>query len=110
MKKIVTSVKVPNDLDQQLSEAVIKDGYGMRGKSRWITEAIMAFLELDDFTQYVDIASEQSHLNKTLSFRMPTELAVRLDAAVIQVRKQYPLMEAARSNIVRASLFQHLLR
>jgi predicted DNA-binding protein len=110
MTKLVTSIKVPKGLNQKLSEAVIGDGYGMRGKSRWITEAIESFLGLDDFTQYVELASGQAHLEKTVSFRLSSELAKKLDFAVVTVRKQYPLMEAARSNIVRASILQHLIR
>lgn len=110
MSKISTSVKVAEKLSQRIDLAVLKSGYGMRGKSRWIEEALTAFFALSDFPQYVDIATEQTHFDKTLTFRTKATVAKQLDAAVITVRKAYPAVNAAKSNIIRAALLQHLLR
>ena len=32
-----------------MQQRIISDGYGMRGKSKWIVEAIESFLKLDDY-------------------------------------------------------------
>lgn len=38
------TVRMPPEMKRQLSHQVIEDGYGMRGKSRWVSEALEGFL------------------------------------------------------------------
>lgn len=111
-KLITTSVKISEDLEERLLIAVVKAGYGMKGKSRWITEAIEEFFKLptEDMLDYVDIASEGGSLRKVASFRLRKDLSHLIDDGVITVRKKFPSMEGVKSNIVRASIMQKLLR
>lgn len=110
MNKVVTSIKLPESIEQNLLQRVISDKYGMRGKSKWVIEAIEAFLVLPNFIELVNIASEMEHLAKPFSIRLPADLIEKLDQALIEVRKRYPEMEGVRSNIIRASIMQRLLR
>lgn len=110
MNKLGTSVKIPLEINEKVIRSVVDKGYGLRGKSRWITEAIDRFVALESFEEYVDIASEQRRFTKSISFRLPEEQAIKLDDAIVKVRQKYPRMDAARSNIIRAAIIQHLLR
>jgi len=47
-KRLDTStltVRMPGGMKRKLGLQVIEDGYGMRGKSRWVTEAVFGFLK-----------------------------------------------------------------
>lgn len=110
IKKMMTSLKLQKPLHQKMLQRIISDGYGMRGKSRWIIEAIELFLELPDYPTLVDIAGDMDHLAETVSIRVPDLLMIRLEKAVIDVRKSYPAIEGVKSNLIRASIVQRLIR
>lgn len=105
----VTTIKFPQGLHEKLLQRVIADGYGMRGKSKWIMESIQLFLSLPNYPDLVDIATEMQDLTIPVSLRLTREVATQLDDAVLEIRKQFPILEAVRSNIVRASVMQRLL-
>ena len=110
MKTTMTSIKLQKKLHHKLQQAVINDEYGMRGKNRWIIEAIEAFLALPDYPNLVDIANYSDQLTEIISLRFPDSLLRKLDEAVIHVRRHYPAMEGVKSNLIRASIFQRLIR
>ena len=109
-KKVMTSIKLQKRLHHKLQQRIIADGYGMRGKSRWIIESVESLLELADFPTLVDIAEDMDQLSDIVSIRLPEELMLRIEQAVVQVRKQYPTIEGVKSNLIRASIMQRLLR
>lgn len=106
----MTSIKLQKNLHRRLQQRIIEDGYGMRGKSKWIIESIEALLTLSDFPTLVDIADDMDQLSDIISIRLPEELMQRIEHAVIQVRKQYPTIEGVKSNLIRASIVQRLIR
>lgn len=105
----VTTIKFPHGLHEKLLQRVISDGYGMRGKSKWIMESIQLFLSLPNYPTLVDIATDMQDLSVPVSLRLTREVAMQLDDAALTVRKEFPILEAVRSNIVRASVMQRLL-
>ncbi len=105
-----TSIRLPLDLEKRMLSTIVSDGYGLRGKSKWMQEAISDFLKIPNFEEYVDIASEMTGLSKTISLRINLDLWESLEESVEVVRKKNPLLDAARSNLIRASIFQKLLR
>ncbi|EKD72939.1 MAG: hypothetical protein ACD_45C00507G0004 [uncultured bacterium] len=109
-KKIMTSIKLQKLLHFKMQQQIIGDGYGMRGKSKWIIEAIENFLQLPDYPLLVDIANEMEQLTEIVSIRLSEGLMDQLDQAVIKVRRQYPAMEGVKSNLIRASIIQRLIR
>jgi hypothetical protein len=109
-KKVMTSLKLQKNLHRRLQQRIIEDGYGMRGKSKWIIESIEALLTLSDYPTLVDIADDMDHLSDMVSIRLPEGLMLRLEQAVVHVRKQYPTIEGVKSNLIRASIIQRLLR
>ncbi len=108
MKKVIT-VKIPKELDRQLSKRIIDLGYGMRGKSKWLCEAIEKFLTYENFPELVDIASESQTHTKLISLRMGEKLLQDIERSAVEVRKQYPSLEGVKSNIIRASIYQRLI-
>jgi metal-responsive CopG/Arc/MetJ family transcriptional regulator len=110
IKKMMTSIKLQKLLHFKMQQRVISDGYGMRGKSKWIVEAIESFLQLSDFPTLTDIADDMDHLSEVMSVRLPDDLMYKLDDAIIEVRRHYPAMEGVKSNLIRASIMQRLIR
>lgn len=110
IKKMMTSIKLQKVLHHKMQQQIIGDGYGMRGKSKWIIEAIENFLQLPDYPALTDIADDMEQLSEIVSIRLPDGLMAQLDKAVIAVRRQYPAMEGVKSNLIRASIMQRLIR
>ena len=108
-KKMMTSIKLQTKLHRELQQRIIADGYGMRGKSKWIIEAVESLLHLEDYPTLVDIAEDMDDLSDMVSIRIPEELLTKMEQAVIKVRKQYPTIEGVKSNLIRASIMQRLL-
>lgn len=108
--KVMTSIKLQKNLHRRLEQRIIEDGYGMRGKSKWIIESIEAFLELSDYPTLVDIADDMDQLTDMVSIRVPEDMMQRIEQAIIHVRKQFPAIEGVKSNLIRASIMQRLLR
>ena len=105
-----TSLKIPEKINNEMLQQVVKSGYGLRGKSKWIVEAIQAFLQMDDYVELINIASDMENNYKTLTFRLSQELVAELDRGILHARTKYPLMEGVQSNIIRASIMQRLIR
>lgn len=101
---------VPQAFQQDLREQVIKDGYGMRGKSKWISEAIESLLEIPNYIELVHYNDEMKGFAKMETIVVAKELKNLLDQAIIAVRKQYPTIEGVQSHIVRTAILQRLLR
>lgn len=109
-KSMMTSIKLQKKLHHKMQQQIISDGYGMRGKSRWIIEAIDMFLQIPDYPLLVDIADDMDHLSDVISIRLTEDLISKIEHAIIQVRLKFPTMEGVKSNVVRASIMQRLLR
>lgn len=108
--KVVTSIKLQKKLHHQLQQRIIADGYGMRGKSKWIIEAVESFLQISDYPILVDIAEDMNRLTEMVSIRLPEDLMMKIEKAIVHVRKQFPTIEGVKSNLIRASIMQRLLR
>lgn len=106
----MTSIKLQKRLHHRLQQQIIEDGYGMRGKSKWIIESIESLLNLPDYPSLVHIAEDMDQLNEMVSLRLPEGLALRIEKAAVYIRKQYPMLEGVKSNLIRASIVQRLLR
>lgn len=109
-KKVMTSIKLQKNLHRRLQQRIIEDGYGMRGKSKWIIESIESLLQIEDYPTLVDIADDMDHLSDMVSIRLPEPLMMRIEQAIVHVRKQFPTIEGVKSNLIRASIIQRLLR
>ncbi len=103
------SLKLAKSLHQQLQKQVIADGYGMRGKSKWVKEAIESFLELNYFPSLVDELDDFEELTDILTIRIPSDICEQLSSSLITVRKEYPAIEGVKSKIIRSSILQRMV-
>lgn len=110
MKMTTTTVKIPEELDKTLNKSVIECGYGMRGKNKWLNQAIEQFLKLPDMCGLVEFASEIDTFDKIVSVKIPENTARKIEETVIEVRRKYPAMEGVKSHILRASIMQFIIR
>lgn len=110
--KKTKSFKVPEVLELDILQKVIADGYGLRGKSRWICDSILSFLSLEDeefILDAIEYADELRDLNKSISFRLTEEVEIYLSDWVIKARQKMPSLEGVKSKIIRAAIMQSLL-
>jgi hypothetical protein len=108
--KIKTTLVMPEEMKKELRLRVVQDGYGLRGKSKWVSEAITKFLELDSFHDFVEISEGLNKLTDPDTMVIDGNLEEMLNQAVIEVRKIQPLMEGVRSKIIRAAILQRFVR
>lgn len=104
------SCAMPYLLKKEIREYVIKDGYGLRGKSLWISEAIQNLLSLSDYPELVSYNNEMHGFDalETVVIDYKTKLAI--ENAVLKVRTEYPTLEGVKSRILRTSIMQRILR
>ena len=101
---------VPNSLKNELRERVIKDGYGLRGKSKWISEAIEQLLEFRDFLELIGYSDEMHGFDEMETAVIEYPLKLKLDKAIIQIRTEFPTLEGVKSRIMRTAVLQRILR
>jgi hypothetical protein len=109
-KKFKLTFTVPIQLQLELNKRVLQDGYGMKGKSKWVAEAVNTFVKMKTFVEMVNIANEMTELEKVESITVDMETKKHLDQAILEARKQSPLLEGVQSRIVRASIIQRLIQ
>jgi hypothetical protein len=109
-KIIVVSFKLSASLAKKLDAQVITDNYGMRGKSKWVREAIEELLSLPNAAEFVGLSGEVERENTVVSIRIPRELVLKVEQAILGVRKEYPTIEGVKSKIIRTAIMQRLLR
>lgn len=109
-KYLTTTVKVQKDLHFKVQQRIINDGYGMRGKTKWIIESIKSFFKLPNYLDFVDIADEAENLDELISIRVSEEINKKLVNALLEVRSKYPAMEGVKSKLIRASIMQRIVR
>lgn len=108
--KIKVTFVLPEALQNELRDRVIKDGYDAKGKSRWVAESIKHLLSMNAYPDLVKINDEMKGFEKLESVVIVKELKSQLDDAVITVRTKYPAIEGVQSRILRTAIVQRLLQ
>ena len=111
-KNVRVAVRIPGSLAKEFMQRVIADGYGMKGKSKWVAEAISFFLGLHDFPEYVEYGEQlaETEKNEIQSFYFDQNLLDKFSDATRTVRENNPMIEGVRSLIIRSSIIQRLFR
>jgi len=102
--------KVPEAMQHEMRCQVIDDGYGMRGKSKWVSEAIEQLLSNEFYAEYVNLTEDKRKVNKVETVLVEPRVKECIDRAVLEIRKKHPLLEGVKSCLVRTSIIQRLLR
>jgi len=108
-KKI--TVRFPKRMKSEMQLTLVKGGYGLNGKSRWLKESISTFLKLKDFIDYVDqgININQAELSEVEAFYLDIETIQMLKDAYLQVRVNNPLFEGIQSALIRTAVVYQLM-
>jgi len=109
VKKKRISVILSNNAVKEIHAKMLDDGYSLREKSKWISEAIEDFLKLKEFQSLVEMAELVNDFSKNETIYITEELEEKLDDAILKVRTQYPVLEGVKSLIVRASIIRKLI-
>lgn len=109
MNKVKISFVIPQNVQQDLKIKMVQDGYDLKGKSRWVAEAINDLLTLQSYADLVKINDEMHGFEKMESIVVAPDLKAKLDDAVVQIRTKYPAIEGVQSRILRTAIVQRLL-
>ena len=109
MKKKRISVILSNNVVKEIHAKMLEDGYSLREKSKWISEAIDDFLKLKEYQSLVEMADLVNDFTKNETIYITPEIEEKLDEAILKVRTQYPIIEGVKSLIVRASIIRRLI-
>lgn len=109
IKKSRINVILPENISKEIRQRMLKDNYSLREKSRWISEAIEDFLKLNEYHNFVEMANLVADLTHIETIHITSNVVDKLENAVLQVRKEYPVLEGVKSLIVRASVIRRLV-
>ena len=102
MKRV--ACRMPLALKTMLRQVVTDDGYGGKGKSRWVREALIQLFEQDPDLMNVGVGDDLEVNDAEDSFSLSTENEWAIDVAVELIRSQYPRAEGVQSAIIRAAV------
>ena len=109
-KKIRVSYFLSEAILFDVKEKMMKEAYDLKGKSKWVSEAIHELLSYQNFGELVMINNQMEGLTKLDSISIDQDLKKKLDAMIIDIRKQFPSIEGVQSKILRTAIVQRLLR
>lgn len=110
MQKTKITFVVPETLQDELRQRVALDGYGLRGKSKWVSEAIESLFKIDNYVTLVQYSEELHGFNKVETVVISMDIKKQLDDAIIETRREYPTLEGVQSSILRTAIMQRFLR
>lgn len=109
-KKVRLSYFVPEAILNDIRERMVSQGYDFKGKSKWISEAIIDLLGITNFCELVNINDQMSGFPKLDSVSVDSDLKKKLEDAIVEIRRQFPAIEGVQSKILRTAIVQRLLR
>lgn len=101
-----TTYRLPQKLRDKMFNCLQQEGYNAKQKSRWIREALSAYLEEDRKQGFARIGlADKIDQNTALDVVLLDDtLQSGIDEAVIIIRRQTPMMEGIRSAVIRAAI------
>jgi hypothetical protein len=82
--------------------------YGLKGKSRWVREAVVELLDSEPVLESVGAGEDLMQHNVLDVVDLGDELPRRIERAMVLLRRQDPLMEGVQSAIIRAAIRRRL--
>ncbi len=106
------SFKIPSTLEIEMNKKIVAQGYGLRGKSKWISDSLEQFLTCQDehfVLECISYAEELENLDKTVTFRLSPAIDELLNCWAIKARVNMPMIEGVKSKIIRTAIIHGLL-
>lgn len=96
-------IRLPKRLQDDLNAQIGADGYGMMGKSRWVSEAISMLLDsegwIDKISYEVNVAKDCKE-----DIKIDNKVFIKLNASSEVVKEILPNISSPRSSIVRHAI------
>lgn len=108
--KTKVSFAVPKSLKKELQQRVISDGYGLRGKSKWVCEAVTRLFEYDNHIELIHYSDELQGLDGMEAVVLNEDIKDAVDSKILDVRRAHPELEGVKSRILRTAIVQRLIR
>ena len=102
-------VRIPEKLSVELIEEVVRTQKNLKGKSKWVCEAIEDILVAPDLRELVDFDDAIQTNLKAESFSIPVKVKDKIQGALIGLRKALPEKNVTTSSIVRAAIIRKLI-
>jgi metal-responsive CopG/Arc/MetJ family transcriptional regulator len=106
-------VRLPDALLKELNQAILSENYGLKGRSKWVEEAICFLISLENFEDLVTLDETISTTLLHCSFTLSKNIRTLLDDALIKIftkAKAEYRQNLSMSSIVRTAILQRLLR
>lgn len=112
-EKVTTrAFKIPASLELEMNTKIVTQGYGLRGKSKWICDAICQFLTCPDekfVLDCIEYSEELVRLDKSITFRPTAQVEQLLNQWIVKSRLRVPTLEGVKSKIIRTAIIHGLL-
>lgn len=110
ISKTKVSFAVPKSLKKELQQRVTSDGYGLRGKSKWVCEALVRLFEYDNHVELIYYSDELHGLDGMEAVVLNEDIKDAVDNKILDVRRAHPELEGVKSRILRTAIVQRLIR
>lgn len=109
-KKVRVSYFLPDLLLNDVKEQMISQGYDLKSKSKWISEAVQALLCSNNYIDLVNLNEQMQGFEKLDYLTIDRSIKGNIDKAIIEIRKVHPSIEGVQSKIIRTAIVQRLLK
>jgi hypothetical protein len=106
IKKV--TVKMPGELKKSIPPQILKDGYNMRQKSKWVVEAIQSLLSKENWEGAL-LSEVVVKPNDQDVFSVPSEIVAQINQEARRIAAQKPSLNANQSTIIRAAINRRML-
>lgn len=109
MNKTRITYRLHKSLLQEIAIYMSHEGYNLKEKSKWVSEAIETLLSIPDYPDLVKLNAEMHSFEKSDYVTIDKNLKNKLDESALTVKKQYPHLEGVLSLIIRTAIMQRML-
>lgn len=108
-KKKIT-VRISRKMKNEMEKNIIASGYGLHGKSKWLSDAILSFNGMPNKLEFITEGEDihQGLLELVEAFYLSEEINKTLRTLMINARKEAPLLKGVQSSIIRACVIAKL--
>ena len=101
-------VRIPESLSIELMRATVESSLSLKGKSKWLCDAIGSLLDDPMHQDIIELDNALSASLKAEMFTVPIEIKDRLKKVLVSLKKQFPEKNLTVSSIVRAAIIRQM--
>ena len=106
-KSLRTRYTLPSKLLMELQMRVVSDGYGLRGKSKWVCEAVIDLFTdnswLDQFDADMQTGNDTSDI-----VTLTREAKDAMEHHLPDIAREFPWHESPQSSIIRTAIIRRM--